>query len=137
MAVYFIKEDIPEGCIKIGFAKDGTENTRLSGLRVGNRRPLVLVAHIPKAGRSEESRIQDMFASDRVRGEWYRPSEDLLSFIEQNAVAYTYTPPRREETRRLATAARPDRLNLSLGPAADEYRPALQQLALEIGRAHV
>lgn len=86
MSVYFIQEDSPEGYIKIGFT-DGVEHSRLSDLQVGNPRKLAVVAFIPEATRSDELRIQKTFIHEWVRGEWYNPSGDLLSFMEQYAVA--------------------------------------------------
>lgn len=75
--VYFIQDQ--DGFIKIGFAID--VKSRLKTLQTGSRQELRLVASIPGDERSEHE-LHRRFHRGHVRGEWFNPSEDLVSLIE-------------------------------------------------------
>lgn len=76
MAVYFAERD---GLIKIGCSD--SPKVRVGALHAR------LLAVIP--GRyPEERQIHNRFAADRVDGEWFRPSAELVAFIAQPDVAY-------------------------------------------------
>lgn len=75
--VYFVQSDT-DGPIKIGFTRNVEE--RLWYLRRHHPLPLRLLALIEGA-HADEQRLHRRFDSDRLRGEWFRPSDDLLCFI--------------------------------------------------------
>lgn len=70
--IYFV------GCE--GFVKIGTTNNvkaRLSALRTGSPFPVGLLGLIP-GGAADEAGIHALFKAGRVRGEWFRLTEDEL-----------------------------------------------------------
>lgn len=80
--IYFV-EDGQTGEIKIGEASNPEE--RKAELQVGNAHPLKLIGTIKPSKRDRSDQItevmlQRIFRKDRIRGEWYRPSIELLSF---------------------------------------------------------
>lgn len=79
--VYFIFA-AASGLIKIGIAQDVT--TRLRALQGATGDRLHLLTDIP-GGRELEQRLHHRFSADRVRGEWFRPSAELLTLIRQHA----------------------------------------------------
>ena len=79
MAIYFIKEDSPDGNIKIGSSKNPKK--RLKQIQTSNSRKLTLIKSI-EAEDGVENTLQHRFGEYRVRGEWFRPEDELLSFIE-------------------------------------------------------
>jgi hypothetical protein len=76
--VYFIREK-GTGCIKIGKTTD--VRGRIKGLQTGSPQGLQLLAVVPGYTEVEE-RLHRRFAADRVSGEWFRPSSELLAFID-------------------------------------------------------
>jgi hypothetical protein len=77
--VYFVR-DPEEGSIKIGYTKVPIER-RLQQLQTGNPRELTLLACVPGTT-LDESRLHARFACDLERGEWFRPSPELLAYID-------------------------------------------------------
>lgn len=75
--VYFIRCN-SGGLIKIGYSTDLP--ARLASLGHANAGGVSLLASAP-GGNVAESRIHAMFREDRVRGEWFRPSANLLEFV--------------------------------------------------------
>jgi hypothetical protein len=75
--LYFVADH--EGHIKIGMASDLT--ARIAVLQNAHARPLTLLATMVGAAHAERQ-LHRRFATDRVRGEWFRPSAALLLFIE-------------------------------------------------------
>jgi hypothetical protein len=71
--VYFVQSAEPGNPIKIGVAK--VIARRFAGLQTAHAWPLVLRAWTP-GGPNEEEAFHSRFASSRMRGEWFRPSED-------------------------------------------------------------
>jgi hypothetical protein len=86
VAVYFIREDGPDGLVKIG-TTTGNPHHRMATLQTGNARPLRLLVSIP-GGPTEEKAMHERFDALRVRHddkigvEWFRPGPELLGFIE-------------------------------------------------------
>lgn len=78
-SVYFIQAG-DGGPVKIGCSCSVPE--RLSVLQIGNAEPLRVLATTPGAF-AEEHRLHALFKSDLISGEWFRPSLNLMSFIEQ------------------------------------------------------
>lgn len=75
--VYFVQGEL--GRIKIGFSSN--VESRLRDLQCSSAVPLRLLASIP-GGPAVEAELHARFASARVHGEWFEPTEDLLVFIE-------------------------------------------------------
>lgn len=72
--VYFVQGTI-SGLIKIGTTTNLKK--RLQALRTGSAEPLVLLGAIP-GGDREEQAFHARFGSQRVQGEWFSPSPELL-----------------------------------------------------------
>jgi hypothetical protein len=80
---YFIATYSPDGkmkAIKIGVCARGTAKTRLSVLQVGSLLQLKLLAIY---GGNCERKFHRMFAKDWIRGEFFRPTRDLLLLIDK------------------------------------------------------
>lgn len=76
--VYFLQE-ADGGPIKIGYGWRPAD--RLRGAQVGNPRPLRLLGSI-SGGRALERAWHLRFQTDRIRGEWFAASPDLVDAIE-------------------------------------------------------
>lgn len=74
--VYFVQVG-RNGPVKIGHA--GHIGKRLQSLQCGNQELLVVLATI-KGGKPEERAYHAALAADRIRGEWFRPTEAVLAF---------------------------------------------------------
>lgn len=75
--VYFIAT-ASGSAIKIGVTGDLAK--RLITLRAGHHEPLDVVAVLP-ADWTTERTVHGYFQASRVRGEWFRPTGDILEFI--------------------------------------------------------
>jgi hypothetical protein len=80
--VYFIQVGT-EGPIKIGVAADPV--ARLADLQTANATELVLLATC-EGGRAEEAHIHAVCRDARLRGEWFRPTSEVLA-VAQNPEA--------------------------------------------------
>src|SRR4030042_1877657 len=67
------------GPIKIGFTSREPEN-RVQDLQNANPYELVLLGTI-SGGKEEEAKLHGRFSDDRLRGEWFAPSEHLRSWL--------------------------------------------------------
>lgn len=72
--VYFATR--PDGLIKIGYTKDLKQRMRMLGVE--------LIATV-RGGRALESALHHRFARSRVEGEWFKPTDDLLAYINTDA----------------------------------------------------
>ena len=77
--IYFVQEQSPYGFIKIGFATQF--KTRLSALKVDNPWGLRVLL-VVEGDREVEKNLHWEFVEDHFRGEWFRPSAAILSYIE-------------------------------------------------------
>lgn len=77
--VYFIRSGLSQE-IKIGHTLDPV--VRLNELQVANSEPLTLMGTIP-GGRKRESEIHRLFRHLKIRGEWYRGTRELVSWVER------------------------------------------------------
>lgn len=77
MSIYFVQAG-ENGPIKIGRADD--VYARLDNLQTGNAEELRLLVHVD-GDRALEGTLHTHFDKDRIRGEWFRPSPELLQFI--------------------------------------------------------
>lgn len=75
--VYFVQCGVV-GPIKIGSAGDVTR--RVAALQTGTPERLRVIARAPGVGVEGERELHRRFAHRRIRGEWFRPSPDLLNF---------------------------------------------------------
>lgn len=77
--VYFIQAGT--GYIKIGSTTD--VKRRMCSLQTANAEQLNLLG-VMKGSTAKEKSIHDRFKHLRVRGEWFRPGDDLLAFIRES-----------------------------------------------------
>jgi hypothetical protein len=86
MQTYFITDGT--GQVKIGRAANTL--TRLRQLQTGNPRQLRVALALPlgyeflgnmKSGEWDEAALHRRFSRERVRGEWFRFSDDIKQFI--------------------------------------------------------
>lgn len=66
----------PDGLVKIGFSAAPDERAKL--LRSQHKGATIIKTF--EGGRAVEAKIHRQFDSDRVEGEWFRPSAALLAF---------------------------------------------------------
>lgn len=76
--VYFFQAG-PEGPIKIGWSAD--VRARLDAAQVCNHEPLELLVYAP-GNATDERKVHLHFDKAHIRGEWFRPTPDLIEFIE-------------------------------------------------------
>lgn len=74
--VYFIQAE--SGPIKIGTTNSLFQ--RLSAIQTGNHENLKIIGALTGDDQSEKEH-HEKFAHLRIRGEWFRPGDDLLSYI--------------------------------------------------------
>lgn len=77
--VYFLREN-GVGAIKIGIT--GNLKARLRSMR-SNTPHEITVLGSAHANERFEGQLQRKFAYVRIRGEWFRPVEELLKYIEE------------------------------------------------------
>lgn len=77
--VYFVRGG---DRIKIGFSQLPVEMGRLQALQTGSPVELELVGQRPGTKLTERA-LHKLFAEDRVHGEWFEISDDLLALAEQ------------------------------------------------------
>jgi hypothetical protein len=78
--VYFA-QSINGGPIKIGCAVDVEK--RLKSLQVGSPTPLKLLGVLYGGGRKKENELHKRFATQRLEGEWFAVSGDLMEEIKK------------------------------------------------------
>jgi hypothetical protein len=64
---------------------------RVYDVQIGNPRLITCVGLIPGTVRDEQG-LHETFEADRIRGEWFNPSETLLTFIREKAGWTNETP---------------------------------------------
>lgn len=89
-SVYFLQA--ASGPIKIGYT--ATLGARLRALRSGSPERLTLLGHVRASERYEKA-VHLRFQHLRLRGEWFRPADELLEYIQ--AVATLRRPERVHE----------------------------------------
>lgn len=89
--IYFILEgDLDErGAIKIGFTA-GSPQARLENFQTGNSSPLSLLGSLPGT-KQDEVFMHRLFRPWKIRGEWYRLSDRLLTFVNDLVLSDTPT----------------------------------------------
>ena len=83
--IYFIREG-ESGQIKIGRA--GHPCRRLTNLQVGNPRTLYLLAAFRggKDAKDLEEGLHARFSKQRISGEWFSPTSELLELVQQTGL---------------------------------------------------
>lgn len=89
--IYFVQMH-PDGPVKIG-RETGYLVTRLNSLRSASPYNLRVLGVIPLVHRQVETMIHQVFKADRLRGEWFRPSAELMTFIAESARPWTGRQP--------------------------------------------
>lgn len=79
--VYFVTADVADFPIKIGFAE--RSNVRIRELQTGCPYPLVMLATLAGTYKTE-SALHRQFKADRMCGEWFRRSPELMALIESH-----------------------------------------------------
>ena len=74
---------------KVGHARNPRK--RLALLQTGSPEPLKLLAVID-APRHVEREIHELFAADRLHGEWFKRSADLLGYFTDHGFACSCAP---------------------------------------------
>lgn len=90
MAVYFLLA--PHSmCVKIGYTKSrpGYLETRLRHLQCGSPEPYILLGSI-EGNKADERDIHKDFSGDRLRGEWFRLSQELREFLNTSVIGHSY-----------------------------------------------
>jgi len=83
--VYFIQGTITK-LIKIGRTDRvvrNPEKLRFKELQAGSPDELVILACVPEWSKKEECVLHRGFAHLRVHGEWFRPEQELLDFLDK------------------------------------------------------
>lgn len=99
---YFAQQG-EDGPIKIGKSKD--PHARLAALQVGAPYPLRVLLIVEEP----EHKLHRRFKADRLQGEWFRPSSDLLRYIQErspNKELREIKPPKNEEPREVFPQSR-------------------------------
>jgi hypothetical protein len=82
--VYFVQAG-KAGPIKIGSSCD--VERRLKSMQSHNHRKLRLIGQFKSVGYFSERDTHRRFAAARIRGEWFRPSDEMHEFINAISVA--------------------------------------------------
>jgi hypothetical protein len=78
--LYFIETECPERHIKIGIA--GNVRARMGKMQMDCPYRLRLIKRVPGAA-DQEFTLHQRFATDRITGEWFRRSDELLAVIAE------------------------------------------------------
>lgn len=119
MTVYFAQKE--DGLVKIGFTM-GVVYERLRRISQVIGAGLTLIAMVD-GGRSEEEQMHLKFRNDRVRHEWFHPSDELMEFC------FAHRPPN-NHSGKLASGV-PTRRSIkpkTLEEAAADRAPTVRKL---------
>lgn len=78
MTVYIVQAGGQNGPVKIGYAADESVTSRMRSLQTGSAEILTLLRLIPGMA-ATEAWLHNKFKDNRLRGEWFEFSEDILS----------------------------------------------------------
>jgi hypothetical protein len=90
--VYFLQAKTG-GPIKIGIARNIV--ARMTEIQSSMPEELVCLGVMLGAGRNEERRLHRFFSDSWIRGEWFRPTDDLLKWIERCSIKIKIEPKRK------------------------------------------
>ena len=91
--VYFIQEN-GMGAIKIGVSKHA--QPRVREMQGSTPHTLALLATV-EGGHGVEHALHSLFAHAHIRGEWFRPIEELIEYIKNEGELPEATAKREEE----------------------------------------
>ena len=78
--IYFIQSG-SNGAIKIGYTKNmDSLQKRIPHLQNGNPQELNLL-YTCEGKKEDEARYHQKFKKDKLKGEWFKPSQELISYI--------------------------------------------------------
>jgi hypothetical protein len=80
-SVYFLRAG-DDGPVKIGFARD--LNLRITDIQIGCPEPVALLRVIDDGGKAAERWLHSHFKEQRLRGEWFSFSDDMLTIEVPN-----------------------------------------------------
>jgi hypothetical protein len=83
MAVYFIGST-ELGAVKIGAAKN--PHKRLESLQTSSPYELTLYLVIQNANEIKEKQLHELFKEDRLKGEWFKLSDNMIYYLSNSAV---------------------------------------------------
>lgn len=92
MSVYFIQAR-NDGPVKIGFTSAHPMH-KLATLQSYNHDELSVIGFIEGATYADETALHHRFAAERIRGEWFEPSAEIIALASQHKVAATPKPKR-------------------------------------------
>jgi hypothetical protein len=97
--VYFAQAGGPEGLLKIGFSKNPW--ARVSDMQTSNAERIELLA-TERGTLDDERALHERFAADRVNGEWFAPSQEIMGYVagirsSKTATDPTTNPPTKED----------------------------------------
>lgn len=82
--VYFI-QSVNGGPIKIGKTSEERLFIRLTSIQIGNPEELIIIGITYNFS---EKDLHEKFVKERIRGEWFSPSGELLNLIKNNCSSY-------------------------------------------------
>ena len=74
--IYFLRAGC-DGPVKIGYAKRSVED-RVAGFQTGHYETLVVIRKTP-GSRLDEAKLHRYFANQRLRGEWFKFCEEMMT----------------------------------------------------------
>jgi len=77
--VYFVQCN---NSVKIGVS--WTPDIRMEDMQTSNPYELKLIGVIKNGGYEKEKEIHEQFIKNRIRNEWFKLDDDLISFIKKN-----------------------------------------------------
>ena len=95
--IYFIANE-SDTAVKVGYTSSNPLS-RLAGLQTGHHEKLRLIA-VTEGDEAAERRLHSIFASDRLEGEWFRPSEYLYATIDFLGEAQNFDKPKGSRARK-------------------------------------
>lgn len=116
MTVYFMQQQGGEYLIKIGFSD--LPDRRISAIRRAETEPVEILASID-GGREVERMLHKQLDADRVRGEWFRPSQRVQEMVQ---TAQSVSHPKRHKS-----------INVTYDETAEDIRIAFDLLHKAIG----
>lgn len=78
--LYVIGADVKSQPVKIGIS--GCPEARMQGLQTSHHCELFVLAKAQIAKADDEQQIHELFSAHRLRGEWFRRSKEIVSFID-------------------------------------------------------
>lgn len=77
--IYFLQSDPPSGPVKIGYTRRRAQDRVAEGQTFSSTPVRVLVETL--GSRADEARLHRVFASSRVRGEWFLWTPELQELV--------------------------------------------------------